>query len=146
MLEIMLSKGLLIAEMGLVLAILLNMLLEDSIKKFIVSIKKMYSDVYGVKKIVEMPRGGIYIETLDEKVARKRKEFEQFREYIENCKEEEEIVDECNKRDKDDLSLINRITKDDIKINARELHAKYGCNVDYQNILFHNIRNPFPNI
>ena len=89
---------------------------------------------------------------LQEKIDRKNAEFEAFKRYIENCpypedevQEIEEALEECTVSfDWSNLSLMNRLTLEDIVMNVNDKLIEFGCNVDYKNIAYHNMRNPLP--
>ena len=84
---------------------------------------------------------------LQEKLERKRREFEEFKEYIENCPQPEdvEVAENLNiEFDWDNISFIERMTVDDIVMNVNDKLLENGCRVDYRNIALHTLRNPFP--
>ena len=86
-------------------------------------------------------------ETLEEKVARKQREFEAFKKYIESCPQPEDIEVAENLDitfDWSNLSLISRLTIDDVVINVNDKLLQHGCRVDYRNIAYHTLRNPLP--
>ena len=84
---------------------------------------------------------------LQEKLERKRREFEEFKKYIENCPQPEdvEVAENLNiEFDWDNISFIERMTVDDIVMNVNDKLLENGCRVDYRNIALHTLRNPFP--
>ena len=84
---------------------------------------------------------------LQEKVARRQQEFEEFKKYIEGCPQPEDIEIAENLDitfDWSNLSLISRLTIDDVVINVNDKLLQHGCRVDYRNIAYHTLRNPLP--
>ena len=84
---------------------------------------------------------------LQEKVARRQQEFEEFKRYIEGCPQPEDIEVAENLDitfDWSNLSLISRLTIDDVVINVNDKLLQHGCRVDYRNIAYHALRNPLP--
>lgn len=84
---------------------------------------------------------------LQEKVTRRQQEFEEFKKYIEGCPQPEDIEIAENLDitfDWSNLSLISRLTIDDVVINVNDKLLQHGCRVDYRNIAYHTLRNPLP--
>ena len=130
---------------------MLNMLSNGFVLVFVLCAllsvsKDIYDEVLNIlgRKKKYVPKTD---EELREKVERKRREFEQFKKYIENCPTDEEI-DEAKcvevSFDWDNIELINRMTVDDIVMNVNDEYLKHGCRVDYRGIAFREARNPFP--
>lgn len=119
----------------------LALLIKDELCKDVVKLFKRR------RKEIVTKHKRVTNEELQDKLERKRREFEEFKEYIENCPQPEdmEVAENLNiEFDWDNISFIERMTVDDIVMNVNNKLLENGCRVDYRNIALHTLRNPFP--